>query len=104
MWFQQDSEKRANSWLVTFDERDATSGNWFHRFGRPVVVLFLLHLISYPIVTNLFDLTPFQSFLFVVGYYLPSGLILTIILFVLLRRVLKQPLMRENEKMSTSDT
>jgi hypothetical protein len=92
MWFQQNNEKRADSWLVTFEERDAASGNWFHRFGRLTVVLFLIHFISYPLVTNLIELTPFQFFLFVVGYYLPSGLILAIVLFIILRRIYKQQL------------
>lgn len=95
MWFQQDSEKRADSWFVTLNARDEASGGWYRRFGRWIVILFVIHIISYPLVTNLIELTPFQLGLFVLGYYLPTGLILTIILFVMLWRIHKQPLSRE---------
>ena len=94
MWFQQDSEKRANSWFITFNERDKASGNWFHRFGRWLLVLWFIHLISYQIVTNFIELTPYQLGLFVLVYYLPTELILGITLLVIMWRIHKQPLPR----------
>ena len=95
LWFQQDSPKRADSWFVTFESRDAASGGWFRRFGRPVLVLFFIHAISYPIVTNLIVLSPLQFFIFVFVFYIPSDVIVVIILSVILWRVRKQPVPRE---------
>ncbi len=91
LWFQQDSTKRAESWLTSFNARDAASGGWFRRFGRPILVLFFIHVISYPVVTNLFTLSPFQFVIFVFVYYIPSGIILTTIMFAIQWRVHKQP-------------
>ena len=103
LWFQQDSAKRADNWLVTFESRDAASGGWFRRFGRPVLVLFFIRLISYWVVTNPIVLSPFQFFIFVFVFYLPSGIVLVIILTAILWRIHKQPVTRENEALGPTD-
>jgi hypothetical protein len=95
LWFQQDSPKRADSWFATFESRDAASGGWFRRFGRPVVVLLFITLISYPIVTNLIALSPFQLFIFIFVFHIPSELILLIISTVIMWRIHKQPVPEE---------
>jgi len=92
LWFQQDSAKRSESWLTSFNARDAASGGWFRRFGRILVVLLFITLISYPVVTNLIALSPFQLFIFIFVIHLPSELILLIILAAMLRRIRKQPI------------
>ena len=91
LWFQQDSAKRSESLLASFNARDAASGGWFRRFGKPILVLFFIHVISYPVVTNLFTLSPFQFFIFGFMYYIPSGIILATIMFAIWWRILKQP-------------
>ncbi len=95
LWFQQDNPKRADSWFATFESRDAASGGWFRRFGRPVLVLFFIHAISYPIVTNLIVLSPLQFFIFVFVFHIPSDAIVVIILSAILWRVHRQPVPRE---------
>jgi hypothetical protein len=102
-WFQQGSKERAESILAKFNARDKASDGWYHRFGRWIVVLFLIHFISYPLVTNLFELTPFQFGLFVLGYYLPVGWILTIFIFVIIWRIHKQPLPSSDDEVDASN-
>ena len=102
-WFQQGSKEKAESILASFNARDEASGGWYSRFGRPSTVLLFLYLISYPLVTNLFVLTPFQLGLFVLGYYLPVGLILTIFVFVMLWRIHKQPLPSSDDGVDASN-
>ncbi|MBN2228096.1 MAG: hypothetical protein JW779_00780 [Candidatus Thorarchaeota archaeon] len=97
LWFQQDSTKRAESLLASFNARDEASGGWYRRFGKPVIVLFIVHVISYPVVTNLVVLSPVQFFIFVFGYYIPSGVILTAVLFIMWRRIQKQPVPEETD-------
>lgn len=92
LWFQQDSKKKSESLLASFNARDAASGGWFHRFGRPVIVLMFITLISYPIVTSLIALSPFQLFIFVFVFHFPSELILIIISTVIMWRIHRQPL------------
>ena len=91
LWFQQDSAKRSESWLVTFNARDEASGGWFRRFGRVLLVLLIITLVSYPVVTNLIALSPFQLFIFIFVFHFPSELILLIILAANVRRIRKQP-------------
>ncbi|TFG32494.1 hypothetical protein EU528_03120 [Candidatus Thorarchaeota archaeon] len=95
LWFQQDSAKRSESLLASFNVRDEASGGWFRRFGRGLVVLLFITLISYPIVTNLIVLSPFQLFIFIFVFHLPSELILLIILTVIYWRIHKQPITEE---------
>lgn len=95
LWFQQDSSKRADSWLVTFESRDAASGGWSRRFGRPAIVLFFIRVISYLVVTNLIVLSPLQFFIFVFVFYIPSDAIVVIVLSAVLWRIHKQPVPRE---------
>jgi hypothetical protein len=92
LWFQQDSKKKSESLLASFNARDAASGGWFHRFGRPVIVLLFITLISYPIVTNLIELSSFQLFIFIFVFHFPSELILLIISAVIMWRIHRQPL------------
>ncbi|MHA1927865.1 MAG: hypothetical protein ACTSV2_04695, partial [Candidatus Thorarchaeota archaeon] len=73
------------------------SGGWFRRFGRPVTVLIFVRLISYQVVTNLVVLSPFQLFIFIFAFYIPSSTILGIILTVILWRIHKQPTIKERE-------
>jgi len=91
LWFQQDSAKRSESLLASFNARDEASGGWFRRFGRVLVVLLFITLISYPVVTNLIVLSPFQLFIFIFVFHFPSELILLIILTVIYWRIRKQP-------------
>jgi hypothetical protein len=95
LWFQQDSKKKSERLLASFNARDAASGGWFHRFGRPVIVLMFITLISYPIVTSLIALSPFQLFIFIFVFHFPSELILIIISTVIMWRIHKQPVPEE---------
>jgi hypothetical protein len=104
LWFQQDNPKRADSWFVTFESRDAASGGWFRRFGRPVLVLFFIHVISYPVVTNLISLSSFEFFIFVFVFYIPSDVIVVIILSVIMWRIHKQPLPEETSLDQTDES
>jgi len=92
LWFQQDSAKRSESWIATFNERDEASGGWFRRFGRALLVLLFITLISYPIITYLNVLSPVQLFIFMFVFHFPIELILLIILTVNIRRIQKHPL------------
>lgn len=94
-WFQQGSKERAESILAKFNARDEASGGWYHRFGRWIVALWLIHFISYLLVTNFIELTPFQLGLFVLVYYLPTELIFGIIFFVIMWRIYRQSLPSE---------
>ena len=97
LWFQQDDANKTDNWFVSFESRDLASGGWFHRFGRPVIVLYFVHLMSYYIVTNLVVLSPFQFFIFIIAFYIPSGTILAIIMTAILWRIHKQPMIKERE-------
>ena len=92
LWFQQDSAKRSESWITTFNARDEASGGWYHRYGWALLVLIVIVLISYPIITNLVVLSPFQLFIFEFVFRLPTELILLIILIVKVGRIRKYPL------------
>jgi hypothetical protein len=92
LWFQQDSAKRSESWITTFNARDEASGGWYRRYGRGLLVLLVIILISYPIITNLFAISPFQLFIFEFVFRLPTELILLIILIVKVGRIRKYPL------------
>ena len=91
LWFQQERTDAAERFLVSFQERDSASGGWFRRFGRPAILLELVVIFSYPIVTNLFALSPFQFVVYVFAFYLPAQLALAIILFVTYLRFARQP-------------
>ena len=97
MWFQQTGTNATDNWFTSFESRDAASGGWFHRFGRPVLVLLFITLISYPIVTNLITLSPFHLFIFIFVFHFPSELILLIISTIILWRIHKQPRMMKSE-------
>ena len=97
LWFQQDGANKTDNWFVSFESRDLASGSWFRRFGRPALVFFFIHLISYPIVTNLIVLSPFQFFIFILVFYIPTGIILVIIMTAILWRIHKQPMIKERE-------
>jgi len=92
LWFQQDSAKRSESWITTFNARDEASGGWFRKYGRGLLVLLVIILISYPIITNLFAISPFQLFIFEFVFRFPTELILLIILIVKVGRIRKYPL------------
>ncbi len=97
LWFQQDGENITDNWFVSFNARDLASGGWFHRFGRPVTVLIFVHLISYQVVTNLVVLSPFQLFIYILVFYIPTSIVLLIILTVILWRIHKQPKINERK-------
>jgi hypothetical protein len=87
MWFQQTGKNATDNWFVSFESRDLASGSWFRRFGRPAIVLFFVHWMSYYVVTYLVVLSPFQFFIFVFVFYIPTGTILGIILAAILWRI-----------------
>ena len=97
MWFQQTDRNATDNWFVSFESRDLASGSWMRRFGRPAIVLWLVHLMSYYVVTNLVVLSPFQFFIFVFVFYVPTGTILGIILAIILWRIHRQPTIMESE-------
>ncbi len=97
LWFQQARTSAADNWLVSFQRRDLASGGWFHRFGRPVIVLHIAVIFSYPILMNLVVLSPFQSVIYICVFYIPIQLILVIISFAIIARVNRQPESNENE-------
>ena len=97
LWFQQDGVNKTDNWFVSFESRDLASGSWFRRFGRPVIVLYFVHLMSYYIVTNLVVLSPLHFFIFIFAFYIPSGTILAIIMTVILWRIHRQPKIKERE-------
>ena len=97
LWFQQDDANKTDNWFVSFNARDLASGGWFRRFGRPVTVLIFVRLISYQVVTNLVVLSPFQLFIYIFVFYIPTGIILLIILTVILWRIHRQPRIMESE-------
>ena len=101
LWFQHDNTKETDNWFTSFMERNLTSGGWFRRFGRPVIVLFFVHLVSYPVVTNLVVLSPFQFVIFIFVFYLPTGAILEIVLIAILWKIYSQP--RSNENVQPTD-
>ncbi len=97
MWFQQTGTNATDNWFVSFESRDLASGSWFRRFGRPALVFFFIHVISYPVVTNLIVLSPFQFFIFIIVFYIPTGIILLIVMTAILWRIHKQPTIKESE-------
>ena len=97
LWFQQARTSATDNWLVSFQQKDLASGGWFHRFGKPVIVLHIAVILSYPIITNLIVLSPFQFFIYIFLFYLPIESILVIISFVIIRRVNRQPESKEDE-------
>lgn len=97
LWFQQARTSATDNWLVSFQQRDLASGGWFHRFGRPVIVLHIAVIFSYPVVMNLVVLSPFQSVIYICVFYIPIQLILVIISFAIIARVNKQPESKENK-------
>ena len=97
LWFQQARTSATDNWLVSFQQRDLASGGWFHRFGRPVIVLHIAVIFSYPIIMNLVVLSPFQSVIYICVFYIPIQLILVIISFAIIARVNRQPESKENE-------
>ena len=97
LWFQQARTNATDNWLVSFQQRDLASGGWFHRFGRPVIVLHIAVIFSYPILMNLVVLSPFQSVIYICVFYIPIQLILVIISFAIIARVNRQPESKENE-------
>lgn len=97
LWFQQTGTNTTDNWFVSFQQRDLASGGWFHRFGRPVIILHIGVILSYPVITNLVVLSPFQLFIYIVMFYIPIESILVFISFVIIRRVNRQPESKENE-------
>ena len=97
MWFQQTDTNATNNWFVSLEARDVASGSWLRRFGRPALVLFFVHLLSYYVVTNMIVLSPFQLFIFVFVYYIPTDIILGIIFIAIFWRIHKQPRITESE-------
>ena len=97
LWFQQDGANETDNWFVSFESRDLASGGWFRRFGRPVIVLYVAHLLSYQVVTNLIVLSPFQFSIYVFVLYIPTNIILGIILITISWRIHRQPKVKENE-------
>jgi len=97
LWFQQDGKNKTDNWFFSFNARDLASGGWFRRFGRPAIVLYFVHLMSYYIVTNLVVLSPFQLFIYIFVFYIPTGIVLLIILTVILWRIHRQPKIKERE-------
>jgi len=97
LWFQQKGVTKADNWFVSFKSRDLASGGWFHRFGRPVVVLIFLNLVVFRIVIYFSIFSPFQLFIFAFVFYIPIGVIFGIILLAILWRIHKQPIISEGE-------
>jgi len=97
LWFQQARTSATDNWLVSFQQKDLASGGWFHRFGRPVVVLNVAVFLSHIVVMNLGVLSPFQFFVYIFVFYIPIQIILVIISFAIIARVNRQPEPKENE-------
>lgn len=97
LWFQQTGTSTPDNWLVSFHRKDLASGGWFHRFGRPVVVLHITVILSYPVVTSLVVLSPIQFFIYIVMFYIPVQIILLIISSAIVARVNRQPEPKEDE-------
>lgn len=97
LWFQQARTSATDNWLVSFQQKDLASGGWFHRFGRPVVVLNVAVFLSHIVVMNLGVLSPFQFFVYIFVFYIPIQIILVIISFAIIARVNRQPESKENE-------
>ena len=97
LWFQQTGTNATDNWFVSFQQRDLASGGWFHRFGRPVIVLHIVVILSYPVITNLVVLSPFQFVIYILVFYIPIQLILVIISFAIIARVNRQPESKENK-------
>ena len=97
LWFQQARTSATDNWLVSFQQRDLASGGWFHRFGRPVIVLHIAVIFSYPVVMNLVVLSPFQFAIYICVFYIPIQLILVIISLAIITRANRQPESKENE-------
>ena len=97
MWFQQTGTNATDNWFVSFESIDIASGSWFRRFGRPALVFLFIHLISYTVVTNLIVLSPFHFFIFIFVFYIPTGIILVIIMTAILWRIHRQPKIRESQ-------
>lgn len=97
MWFQQTDTNTTDNWFISLEARDAASGSWLRRFGRPALVLFFVHLLSYYIITNLVELSPFQLFVFIFVYYIPTDIILGVVFIVIFWRIHKQPRITESE-------
>lgn len=100
LWFQQEGAKETDNWFTSFESRDLASGGRFRRFGRPCVVLLFVHLISYPVVTNLVILSPFQFVIFIFVFYIPTGIILEIIMIAILWRIYRTPKVNESEHLT----
>lgn len=95
LWFQQDGVTKTDNWFVSFKSRDLASGGWYHRFGRPVLVVMFLNLVAFRTVIYLSIFSPFQLFIFVFVFYIPISVIFGIILFAILWRIHKQPKISE---------
>jgi len=97
LWFQQTGTNATGNWFVSFQQRDLASGGWFHRFGRPVIALHIAVILSYPVVTSLVVLSPFQFFIYIFVFYIPVQIILVVISSTIFARVNRQPELEENE-------
>lgn len=62
-----------------------------------MLVLELVVIFSYPVVTYLFALSPFQFVVYVFVFFIPAQLILLIISFVIILRIIRQPEPKEDE-------
>ena len=54
--------------IVSFHERDATSGYWFRRFGRPILVVYFAVLVFYNITTRI-TVVPIEFLVVLVIFY-----------------------------------
>ncbi|MHA2161913.1 MAG: hypothetical protein ACXABF_05790 [Candidatus Thorarchaeota archaeon] len=85
MWFQH-----------TFHERDNATGEWYRRFGKPIIVLYIVLHGSFFVVTNLIGLTPFQFVVYIFLFYLPLNAFLTIALTTIIVRIIRHPMHKED--------
>ncbi|MHA2373034.1 MAG: hypothetical protein ACXAEB_08460 [Candidatus Thorarchaeota archaeon] len=96
MWFQHKSADRADKWFLSFHERDNATGEWYRRFGKPIIVLYIVLHGSFFVVTNLIGLTPFQFVVYIFLFYLPLNAFLTIALTTIIVRIIRHPMHKED--------
>ncbi len=91
LWFQQSNRVPSDNWFIRFQQKDNASGCWYHRYGRPMIVIDMIVIFSYPVITYLDALSSFQLFVYIFAFFIPIQFILVILTLAIFARVNRQP-------------